>query len=62
MTSKKELLDAHSRYADEVAPALDQMTIETMRTEGPANALAWLGVVVGAFVICLALLVVLAGG
>jgi hypothetical protein len=61
MTSKKELLDAHSKYADEIAPAFEEMTIETMRTEGPANALAWIGVVVGAFVICLGFLVVVAG-
>ena len=61
MTSKKGLLDAHAKYADEIAPALEEMTIETMRTEGPANALAWLGVVVGAFVACLGLLLLVAG-
>lgn len=62
MTKKKQLLEAHQKYADEVAPTLDDMIIETMRKEGPANSAAWLGVVLGAFVVCLGLLVLIGGG
>jgi len=61
MTSKKDLLQAHQKYSDEVAPALEEMTLDTMRTDGPLNALAWVATVVSAFLLCLGLLVLVAG-
>jgi hypothetical protein len=45
----------------EAAPALEELTAQTMRADGPSNALAWLGFVVGSFAVCLLLLVLVAG-
>ena len=62
MTKKKELLDAYKQYSDEVSPALEEMTAETMRNDGPINALAWVGTVLVSFLLCLGLLLLVTGG
>ncbi len=62
MTAKKDLLEAHRRYKDDVAPALESITGETMRKDGPPNALAWVATVGLSFAICLGLLLLVAGG
>ena len=62
MTTKKQLLDAHEKYSNEATPALEELTAETLRTSGPLNSLAWIGVVAGAFVLCLGLLLLVTGG
>jgi len=62
MTSPKQLLEAHSKYREEVAPALETLTSETLRSDGPMNAVAWVVTVVGSFLLCLGLLLAVTGG
>lgn len=62
MTSRKDLVDARQTYREEVAPVLEELISETMRTDGPINALAWVGTVAISFLLCLGLLLVVAGG
>ena len=62
MTSPQQLLDAHRQYRDEVAPALEALTAETLRADGPMNAVAWVVTVVGSFLLCLGLLMAAIGG
>lgn len=62
MTSKEDLVDAYHSYREEVAPALEELTSETMRTDGPINALAWIGTVGISFLLCLGLLLLVTAG
>jgi hypothetical protein len=58
---KQDYLDAEKRYRNEVQPALDQMIEESIRSQALPNALAMVGVIIGAFLINLLLLVAIAG-
>jgi hypothetical protein len=46
----------------ELEQAVNETIEETIRSAGPINSLAWVGVVAGSFLINLLLLVVVAGG
>ncbi len=46
----------------EVEKAVNETIEDTIRTAGPANAIAFLGVTLGAFVLNLLLLVLVTGG
>lgn len=46
----------------EIQKALDETIEETLRQAGPGNALAWLAVTGGAFLLNLGLLVLVTGG
>ena len=60
MSSKiKAEMDRNRR---ELERALTETIEETIRSAGPINSLAWVGVVVGSFLLNLLLLVVVAGG
>jgi hypothetical protein len=58
MTEFKDQLD---RDRKELEAALSATTEDTIRTAGPVNSIAWLAVVIGAFVLNLLLLVLLTG-
>lgn len=59
---EQEYVDAHHRFSEDVQPALDHVIDETMREKGLMNALAMAGVVIGAFVLNLLILVLVTGG
>ena len=61
MTTKDQL-DLHHRYRDELQGALDQLLTEDIRTGWVPNTVAWIGVVLGAFLLNLGLLVLVTGG
>ena len=61
MTTKHQL-DLHHRYRDELQGALDQLLAEDIRTGWVPNTVAWIGVVLGAFLLNLGLLVLVTGG
>lgn len=46
----------------EIEQALDEMIEDTITTAGPMNALAWLAVALGGFLLNLGLLVLVTGG
>jgi hypothetical protein len=58
----RDLLETHRRYRDELQGALDQLLEEEIRSGLVPNTLAWIGVVVGAFLLNLGLLVLVTGG
>ena len=57
----KDQLDLHHRYRDELRGALDQLLDEDIRTGLVPNTLAWIGVVGGAFLLNLGLLILVTG-
>jgi len=61
MTTKDQL-ELHHRYRDELQGALDQLLTEDIRTGWVPNTVAWIGVVLGAFLLNLGLLVLVTGG
>lgn len=50
------------QHHKEVEQALNETIEDTIRTAGPANALAWTAVTLGAFVLNLLVLMLIAGG
>ncbi len=46
----------------EVEKAVNETIEETIRSAGPANTMAWIGVTLGAFVLNLLVLVLVTGG
>lgn len=64
--SKKELgREQHKRLEQErkeIEQALSETIEDTIKKAGPVNALAWVAVTVGAFLLNLGLLVVITGG
>ena len=61
MTTKDQL-ELHHRYRDELHGALEQLLEEDIRNGLVPNTLAWIGVVLGAFLLNLGLLFVVTGG
>jgi hypothetical protein len=61
MTTKDQL-ELHHRYRDELQGALDELLDEDIRTGLVPNTLAWIGVVIGAFLLNLAILAIVTGG
>lgn len=59
---KTELEKELEAQRQEVEEALNGTLEDTIRHAGPANALAWLGVALGSFLINLLLLVLVTGG
>ncbi|MDQ4036240.1 MAG: hypothetical protein M3153_09940 [Chloroflexota bacterium] len=60
--SARQQLDTQEKYRKEMQGALEKMIEDTIRSSAIPNTLAWVGVVVGSFVINLALLVLVTGG
>lgn len=58
----KELRRALDEDREELASALEESIIETMREAWLPNTVAWIAVVIGAFVLNLLLLVAVSGG
>jgi len=58
-SSIKAEMDKNRR---ELEQAVNETIEETIRTAGPINSLAWVGVVIGSFILNLLLLVAVAGG
>jgi hypothetical protein len=61
MTTKDQLA-LHHRYRDELQDALDELLEEDIRTGLVPNTLAWIGVVLGSFLLNLAILAIVTGG
>lgn len=61
MTSKDQQKELE-RQRKEIEQALNEQLVDTVRRAGPMNALAWLGVTLGAFAINLLMLVAVTGG
>jgi hypothetical protein len=61
MTARQQL-DTQEKYRKEMEGALEALIEETIRTSAVPNTLAWVGVVVGSFLVNLALLVLVTGG
>jgi hypothetical protein len=60
--STKEQLETQEKYRKEMEGALEKMIEETIRSSAVPNTLAWVGVVLGSFLLNLALLVLVSGG
>ncbi|HEX7197536.1 MAG TPA: hypothetical protein VF364_11980 [Candidatus Limnocylindria bacterium] len=60
--SARQQLETQEKYRNEMEGALEAMIEETIRSSAVPNTLAWLGVVLGAFLVNLALLVLVSGG
>ena len=60
--SAREQLDAQEKYRKEMQGALEKMIEDTIRSSALPNTLAWVGVVLGSFLVNLGLLVLVTGG
>jgi len=60
--SAREQLDAQEQYRKEMEGALEKMIEDTIRSSALPNTLAWVGVVLGSFLVNLGLLVLVTGG
>jgi hypothetical protein len=58
----KQLMEAEQRYREELQGALEGMIEDTIRKSALPNAIAFIGVVVGSFLVTLGLLVLVTGG
>ena len=58
----KRQVESFQRRRQELEDALNQTIEDTIRQDGPRNALAWLAVTLGAFLLNLGLLVLVSGG
>ncbi len=61
MTSKDQQKELE-RQRKEIEQALNEQLVDTIRNAGPMNAVAWLGVTLGAFAVNRLLLVAVTGG
>ncbi len=61
MTTKKQYLEAEKKYREEMAPALESMLEDTIRESVAPNAIAMVGVVLGGFLLNLAIMAVVIG-
>jgi hypothetical protein len=60
--SARQQLDTQEKYRKEMQGALEKMIEDTIKSSAVPNTLAWVGVVVGSFLINLGLLVLVTGG
>jgi hypothetical protein len=60
--SAREQLDTQEKYRKEMEGALEKMIEDTIRSSAVPNTLAWVGVVIGSFLVNLGLLVLVTGG
>jgi hypothetical protein len=60
--SAREQLEAQEKYRKEMQGALEKMIEDTIRSSALPNTLAWVGVVLGSFLVNLGLLVLVTGG
>jgi RNA processing factor Prp31 len=61
VTTKKQYLEAEKKYREEMAPALESMLEDTIRESVAPNAIAMVGVVLGGFLLNLAIMAVVIG-
>jgi predicted esterase YcpF (UPF0227 family) len=61
VTTKKQYLEAEKKYREEMAPALESMLEDTIRESAAPNAIAMVGVVLGGFLLNLAIMAVVIG-
>jgi hypothetical protein len=61
VTTKKQYLEAEKKYREEMAPALESMLEDTIRESAVPNAIAMVGVVLGGFLLNLAIMAVVIG-
>jgi hypothetical protein len=60
--SARQQLDTQEKYRKEMQGALEKLIEDTIRSSAVPNTLAWVGVVLGSFLINLGLLVLVTGG
>lgn len=60
--SAREQLEAQEKYRREMQGALENVIEDTIRSSAVPNTLAWVGVVLGSFLVNLGLLVLVTGG
>lgn len=56
---RREMME---KRRSELQETLDETIVDTIKQYGPANSLAWLGVVLGSFAINLLVLLLITGG
>jgi hypothetical protein len=60
--STKQQLDTQATYRKQMEPALEKMIEDTIRDSALPNALAMVGVILGAFLLNLGVLILVTGG